>query len=406
MKQVYSLHAQGRSIRSIAGELQISRNTVRKYVRAPGVPRQKPRPKRQSLLEQFKPYIQKRLSDGLDNCVVLLRELKHQGYVGSYTILKDYVKPFRLRNLSPATMRFETEPGEQAQVDWGSVKYTTPDGRSHRLWVFVMVLGWSRAIYVEFVNHADVATFIRCHLNAFEALGGIPERCLYDNAKTVVLKRDEDGTPQWNTRLLDFALRLGFEPTVCRPYRAQTKGKVENGVKYVKNNFWPSARFVDRDDLNHQAQEWISCVANVRIHGTTGERPVDRLESERKRLRPFPGWGKVAVFVREQRTVGRDGYVKWGRAYYGVPWQYAGKVVEIQCSGSMVEIWHGDTRIAVHPKALRQAQFLTAPGQWNGLKQSSSRARRELVAIQLPSLEVECRSLDVYSRLAEAVNNV
>lgn len=404
MKQVYSLHAQGHSVRSIARELDISRNTVRKYVRSPGVPKQKPMPRRESLLEQFKPYIQTRLSDGLENCVVLLRELKQRGYAGSYTILKDYLKPFRQRNQFQATVRFETEPGEQAQVDWGSVKYITPDGKSRRLWVFVMVLGWSRAIYVEFVRHADAGTFIRCHLNAFEALGGIPRRCLYDNAKTVVLKRDEDGAPQWNTRLLDFALRLGFEPAVCRPYRAQTKGKVENGVKYVKNNFWPSVRFVDRNDLNRQAQEWSAGIANVRIHGTTGERPMDRLSIERKSLRPFPGWEKVAVFAREQRTVGRDGYVKWERAYYGVPCEYAGKTVELQCAGSMVEIWHGEKRIAVHPRALRQSQFLTAPGQWDGLKQSSSRPRREPVAMQLPLVEVERRSLDVYEQLAWAVN--
>ena len=345
MKQIYSLHAQGRSIRGIADELGISRNTVRKYVRSPGVPKQKPRPKQQSLLEQFKPYVHQRLSEGLDNCVVLLRDLKRQGYAGSYTILKDYLKPFRLRNQVTATMRFETKPGEQAQVDWGSVKYMTPDGRNHRLWVFVMVLGWSRAIYVEFANHADIATFIRCHLNAFEALGGMPEQCLYDNAKTVVLKRDENGVRQWNPRLLDFALRLGFEPAVCRPYRAQTKGKVENGVKYVKRNFWPSVKFTDREDLNRQACEWVFGVANVRIHGTTGERPGDRLSVEQKSLRPFPGWGKVAVFVREQRTVGRDGYVNWENAYYGVPSQYAGKSVEVQCVGSMVEIRHAEVWI-------------------------------------------------------------
>ena len=109
MKQIYSLHAQGRSIRGIADELGISRNTVRKYVRSPGVPKQKPRPKQQSLLEQFKPYVHQRLSEGLDNCVVLLRDLKRQGYAGSYTILKDYLKPFRLRNQVTATMRFGDE---------------------------------------------------------------------------------------------------------------------------------------------------------------------------------------------------------------------------------------------------------------------------------------------------------
>ena len=122
-------------------------------------------------------------------------------------------------------------------MDWGVFSYVGEDGRKHRMWGFVMVLGWSRAIYVEFVRRADEATFIRCHLNAFDYFGGVPRRCLYDNAKVVVLGRDDDGRAKWTDRMLDFARKVGFELRLCRPYRAQTKGKVESGVKYVKGNF-------------------------------------------------------------------------------------------------------------------------------------------------------------------------
>ena len=140
-------------------------------------------------------------------------------------------------------MRFETEPGEQAQVDWGSLSYIGADGKQRRVWVFVMTLGWSRACYVELVRKADTAAFIQCHVNAFEYLGGVPRWCLYDNAKVITLGRDEEKRPIWNQRMLDFALRVGFEARLCQPYRAQTKGKVENGVKYVRRNMWPSIRF-------------------------------------------------------------------------------------------------------------------------------------------------------------------
>ena len=122
-----------------------------------------------------------------------------------------------------------------------------------------------------------MATFLRCHVNAFAHLGGVPRRCLYDNAKVVVLGREEDGRPRWNPRFLDFALRVGFDSRLCRPYRPQTKGRVESGIKYLWNNFWPSARFTDLADLNRQVREWFSCVADIRVHGTTGERPKDRL---------------------------------------------------------------------------------------------------------------------------------
>ena len=148
----------------------------------------------------------RRLDEGLENCVVLHRELRARGYDGGCSILKSYVSPRRRRRQPDATMRFETAPGEQAQVDWGSLAYLDQDGRKHRVWVFVMTLGWSRACYVELVRRGDTAAFIQCHVNAFEYRGGVPRRCLYDNAKVVTLGRDEEKQPIWNQRMLDFAL--------------------------------------------------------------------------------------------------------------------------------------------------------------------------------------------------------
>ena len=172
VKELYELKGEGRSIRGIARELGVSRNTVRKYARASGVPKPKPRAKRGSKLEAYKEYIDGRLSEGLENCVVVLREIRELGYEGCYATLTNYVRGHRRPRQPSATMRFETESGEQAQVDWGVFSYIGEDGRKHRMWAFVMVLGWSRAIYVEFVRRADVAAFIRCHLNAFDYFGG------------------------------------------------------------------------------------------------------------------------------------------------------------------------------------------------------------------------------------------
>ena len=223
VKEIYEMKGAGRSVRGIARELGIARNTVRRYLNSPAAMRPKPRRQRSSKLDAYVAYVDRRLGEGLDNCVVLHRELRERGYDGGYSILKAYVSPRRHRQ-PRATMRFETEPGEQAQVDWGSFSYVGADGRKHRLWAFVMVLGWSRAISVEFVRRADVASFMQCHVNAFEYFGGVPRRCLYDNAKVVVLGRDADGRPEWNRRMLDLSLRIGFELRVCQPYRAQTKG--------------------------------------------------------------------------------------------------------------------------------------------------------------------------------------
>ena len=164
MKEIYEVKGAGCSIRGIARELDVSRNTMRKYLKSPEVMRPKARPRRASKLDRYTEYIDGRMADGLENCVVLHRELRELGYDGGYSILKGYVSPRRQRRQPEATMRFETAPGEQAQVDWGSLSYIGADGKKRRVWVFVMTMGWSRACYVELVRKVDTAAFKRCHL--------------------------------------------------------------------------------------------------------------------------------------------------------------------------------------------------------------------------------------------------
>ena len=403
VRAMYELKGNGQSIRGIARELGISRNTVRRYLRASEIPKAKPRPRRGSKLDPYKEYVDERLSHGVDNCVVLLREIRERGYTGGYTILKDYVAPSRQRWNRAATMRYETEPGEQAQIDFGRYTYRTSQDEDRHIWVFVMVLSWSRAVYVEFVERADTATFLRCHINAFEHFGGIPRRCLYDNTKLVVLRRDSEGRPVWNEQFIDFSAVLGFEVKLCRPYRAQTKGKIERGVGYVEGNFWPGARFVDLADLNRQAVQWIATVADVRMHGTTHERPVDRLETERAKLMPLPERSRLGSFLRDERTVGRDGYVRYGTAWYGVPWRWAGCSVLVEADGDTVSIFSGQERLALHPQAQHRGQRLTVPGQWRGLPLGNAKRRRSPVAFQVEQIEVEQRSLWEYATRAEEV---
>jgi transposase len=399
VQQIYELHGEGQSIRAIARMLGLSRNSVRKYLRSEEIPKPRPRPPRSSKLAPYHGYVHQRLGEGVDNCVLLLRELRERGYTGGISVLKRFVQPFRLKPGSAATMRYETRPGEQAQVDFGYFTYRMPDGTRRQVYAFVMVLAWSRALYVEFIRKADVGTFLRCHLNAFRSFGGVPERCLYDNAKVVVLERTEAGEPIFNPRFLDFARRVGFGIQICHPYRPQTKGRVENGIKYLRHNFWPGARFFDDGDLNRLVQTWVDGVANQRVHGTTHERPVDRLVRERPLLGELPQPERLVPFLRDDRKVGRDGFVQWERAWYGVRWPWAGKVVQVQGDDRAVQIWAGDERLAVHPRATRPGQRFTLPGQWQGLEQGQQRPPREGLAVQLPGIEVEARPLAVYEAL-------
>ena len=381
----------------------MSRNTVRRYLNTPEAMRPKPRRRRASKLDAYAEYIDRRMAQGLENCVVLHRELAARGYDGGYSILKGYVSPRRRKRQPDATMRFETAPGEQAQVDWGSLSYLSEDGKRRSVWVFVMTMGWSRACYVELVRRADTAAFIQCHVNAFEYLGGVPRRCLYDNAKVVTLGRDANGQVEWNRRMLDFAMRVGFEIRLCQPYRAQTKGKVESGVKYVRRNMWPSIRFTNDADLNGQALEWCDAVANARIHGTTNRVPWEMLDSERPHLGRQPDRATLAPYLRQDRRVSRDGFVSWEGSRYGVHWKWVDATVQVGERQGTVEIWAGDERIAVHPRAQQPRQRFILPGQWSGLPRGDHRPRKEAIAVQIPAGEVERRSLDIYELVAGGV---
>ena len=400
VKEIYEMKGRGQSARAIARELGLARNTVSRYLKSPEAIRPQPRRRRGTKLDAYTEHIDRRLSEGLENCRVLLRELRALEYEGSYSRVCDYVRPRRRARQPQATVRFETGPGEQAQVDWGSFSYLDQDGRQHRLWAFVMVLGWSRAIYVEFVRRATTASFIQCHVNAFEYLGGVPQRCLYDNAKVVTLGRDEESRIEWNRRMLDFSLRVGFESRLCQPYRAQTKGKVESGVKYVRGNLWPSLRFTDDTDLNRQSLEWCDAVANARVHGTTGRIPRGMLAEERLHLGKLPDRATLAPYLREDRKVAWDSFISWEGSRYGVPWQWAGATVQVGQRQGTVEIWSGDQHLAVHPRAQRAGQRFILPGEWDGLPRGDGRPRREAVAVQVPVGEVERRSLEVYELAA------
>ena len=208
----------------------------------------------------------------------------------------------------------------------------------------------------------------------------------------ITLGRDEEKRPVWNERMLDFALRVGFEARLCQPYRAQTKGKVESGVKYVRRNpcssqgqaMWPSMRFTGDADLNRQALGWCDVVANARVHGTTYRIPWEMLDEERAHFGKLPDRVALAPYLREDRKVARDGFVNWEGSRYGVHWKWVGATVQVGQRLGTVEIWAGSERIAVHPRAQQPKQRFILPGQWVGLPKGDNRPRQEAIAVQIP----------------------
>lgn len=393
--EIHELFAQGLSIREIARRSGLSRNTVSKALQHRGVWKYKPRPRVGSKLDPFKPYLRDRVAIGVTNCIRLFGELQAQGYTGSYTLIREFVRSHRPPKRPTATVRFETSPGEQAQVDFGVFPYQG-EGKRKRYYAFVMVLSYSRMTYVEFVEHQDLSTLIRCHIHAFAALG-IPRTLLYDNLKPVVQGRDEYGKPLLNSRFADFALTMDFRPRICQPYRAQTKGRVERTIGYIRNHFWPGRTFSNLADLNQQVQTWCTEVANRRVHATTGQRPCDLWEQEP--LQSLPAASVYASFLTEERTVSRDGYIHFAGSRYGVPWQHAGQRVEVRETSACIEILANGRMVAIHPRALYPRTTLTLPGQWDGLQAHSSRPEPDRLGIQIASPEVQVRPLAVYAAL-------
>jgi transposase len=274
------LKRQGLSVQAISNMTGFDRKTVRKYLIQPeGAPVYGPRAAQPGKLDGFKPYLEERLRAGVWNGQVLLRELRGCSYTGGYTILKDWLQPQRMAAGVVAVRRFETPPGEQAQVDWEHLGDLEMDGQVRKLWGFAFTLGYSRMMMAEAALNQKLGTLLRMHEEAFRQLGGVPRELLYDRMKTVWQGTDERGEIIWNPVLLDFARYWGFRPRLCRPGRplgqAQTKGKVESGVKYVRRNFLCGLQGREPrglQDLNTQMRQWVWEVANQRVHGTTRPR--------------------------------------------------------------------------------------------------------------------------------------
>lgn len=391
---IKDLAAKGKSAYAIGQEIGVSKNTARKYMQQPAQQHGLKGVLKGSKLDPYKPYLDEWMAQGIFNCVVLLERLRDLGYDGGMSIVKTYVHPHRPAKAAPAVRRYETPSGRQAQMDWGICQYLDQQGQLHKVAVFVMILGYSRVKYMEFVSRCDLRSMERCMLNAFQYFGGVPGEVLTDNMKTVVAGR-EAGKVIWNPQFSDFAVEMGFVPKVCRVRAPQTKGKVERLVRYVKENFFPGRSFVDLEDLNRQAIMWCKAV-DSKLHGTTCEVPIQQLAQEK--LLPLPPQEIQDRYRWETRAVTRDGLVSFDGIRYGVPWQYSGKEVQVRVLNGQLEIYYGDILLVKHQLQYCTGRTVWLPGQYKGL------AERKGIATPLPAahqqeLRVEVRSLSFYDAL-------
>lgn len=404
---IYDLRRQGLSISAIARKTGLDRKTVRKYLRREmEAPCYSPRESRPRLLSPYESYLQERVSacTGLSGRR-LYREIRELGYRGGYTAVTDYLRRIRPTVPHPFERRFETGPGEQAQVDFAEfrVEFTDDPGVQRKVWLFCLVLGNSRWLWGRFCSNQTLETVLRCHVMAFEACGGATGEVLYDRMKTAVLGEQEDGTVIYNPSLVALLRHYGSAPRACRAYRAKTKGKVERPFRYIRQDFFMGRLFRNREDLNTQFEQWRTEIANARVHATTNQVVEEAFAKECGHLIGLPGHPYDTVLTVERR-VRHEGMVSVAGNRYSVPDTVRSRVLEVQHHPQEVRIFEQGELIACHPVLEGKNERRVDPGHRQpvpGADRTGSPSSRMPLPMEIA---VARRPLAVYDAVAQRLS--
>jgi len=425
---IRQLKNQGLTISEISRKLNIDRKTVRSALKFESAPKYIRRIE-PSILDPFKSYVDARLDNYNLTASKILTEIKDQGYAGSYGILNKYVQSKKGELRSRAVMRFETLPGEQSQVDWGYFGefYDQKKKKLVKLCCFLMVLGFSRMKFIYFFEKDDADHFLMGHNLAFEFFGGYTREILYDNLKSVVIKRAlKQKDSEFNKRFNEYAGFYGFKAVLARPYRPQTKGKVENTVNFVRTNFFAGEEFLSITDINNKAKNCLHRVNNL-VHGSTHERPIERLKKENL-IKLFKSYDLSKVYYRKVQT---DCHFSFRGNFYSAPPDLVGKeiVIKVHDDQDHILLYYRNENVGLHTLEHHfKGGYLTAPSHylaikkimesqrsafWNGREKNKStknnKFKEDVVPVRTTNFdsrqviqlydEVEVRDLNIYSEV-------
>ena len=367
MRRLYEL---GWGLRRIAGELGCSRNTVKRHLGRSGwAPYRSP--DRRRALGAVHDWLAASFRQHRGNADVVRQELQRvHGLRVSLRTVERAVRPWRqlLEAEARATVRFETPPGRQLQIDFGTITVRI-GGEPVVVRLFVATLGFSRRAFVAAFDHERQSAWLDGLEGAFHHFGGVPEEVLIDNARALV--DDHDRTTRvvvFNARFLAFARYWGFQPRACAPYRARTKGKDERGVGYVKRNAIAGRTFASWAALEAHLSGWLRTVADVRIHGTTGEPPLERFQrAEADALRPLNGRPPFHWTRELTRRVHADGCVEVDTNHYSVPWRLIGETVTVHIVDESLRVRRAGIEVARHALGVGRRQRVIDPAHLAGV---------------------------------------
>lgn len=368
-------HVEQWRVGTIARQLGIHHGTVDRVLSQAGLPKVE-RPHQPSLLDPFLPFVRETLKQfpGL-TASRLYAMVRERGYPGGPDHFRHLIAHYRPRPQPEAYLRLRTLPGEQAQVDWGHFGKLTIGKATRTLMAFVMVLSFSRQIFLRFTLDARMSNFLRGHEAAFQAWNGLPRVLLYDNLKVAVLERQGQAI-RFHPTLLAFSAHYRFEPRPVAVARGNEKGRVERAIRYVRDNFFAARAWADLDDLNAQADAWC--------WGQAAERPCpeDRsisvrqaFEQERLQLLALPD-NPFPTDEREAVSVGKTPYVRFDLNDYTVPPTFTRRTLTVVASPTQLRVLDGGDEVACHPRSYDKDQQIENPDHIAALVAFKQQARR------------------------------
>jgi len=394
--QIKDLHErQGLKVAQIASVLGLDPRTVAYWLRQERV-RPRRTPQRASKLDPFKSQIRHLLEMYPYSAAQVLQRLREQGFTGGYSTVKAYVRTVRPRP-KPAFLKLAFAPGECAQADWGACGSVRVGQTRRRLSFFVMVLCYSRLMYVEFTVSQTMEHFLACHQHAFEAFGGVPQSVMVDNLKSAVLKRTPGEAPVFNPRYADFARHSGFRIVPCNVGKGNEKGRVENAVGYVKKNFLAGLDIADFSLLAPAVTHWLDTVANVRVHGETRKPPLELWHSEKPHLGPLPLHPFDIATVSQVRA-SRQFRITLDTNRYSVPAHLAGQVLTLKPSPERLCLYHQHQLVARHIRSYDRHGDFEDPDHPKPLLEQRKKARDHKLFMRFlalsPQAELYYRQLE------------
>jgi len=391
------------TITQIAGELGLHWQTVSKWEKRTRYERRQPAAPlaRPGKLDAFKGAIVRSLERHPYSAAQLLTRLKEQGYTGGYAILKRFVRTVRPKP-AEAFLTLTFLPGQCAQVDWGSFGSIRVGNTRRALSFFVMVLCYSRRLYVEFTLGQSQEWWLGCHQRAFEFFHGVPQEIWCDNTKTAVLAHPRGGPPSLNPHYADFARHYGFTIKACGPYQPQQKGRVENAVAYVKKNFLAGLELTDFAPLNPAARVWLDTVANVRTHGETRQTPLALFAEEK--LRPLSAHPYDAAVVKPAVRASNRWRVVVDTNRYSVPPAYASSQLTLKLYSERLRLFAGELLVAEHVRSFERHRDLELPDHAAKFLPHRHQARDQQVLLTFLRLSPQAQAY--YEQLGERRLNV